>query len=469
MSGIFGVMTSGNCREDLFYGIDYHSHLGTQFGGMAVWGDDGSPQEKIRDIEDSQFKSKFASDLPMFRGSYGIGVISGEYPQPLSFTSQFGPFCLCYDGRITNKDALVEEFIKRHVSFSQVTGDTINDTELLAKLVSCGDTVVEGIEYLFDKIEGSVSLLVMNRDGIYAARDREGRSPLAIGRGEKGWAVATETSSFPNLGYRTEKVLGPAEIVLIGKEGLEVRSGPRETNRICAFLWVYTGFPASDYEGINAELVRERCGMYLAKRDEIKPDIVTGVPDSGIAHAIGYAIGSGCPYRRPLLKYTPGYGRSYTPPSQRKRDHVATLKLIPNRTVIEGNSIVLCEDSIVRGTQLKNFTIKKLWDNGAREVHIRVASPPLMYPCIYNVSTRTTSELAARKAIRALEGEDIRDISKYLDPDTDEYAKMVEWLKKDHNVTTLNYQRLSDLIAAIGLPKERLCLHCWIGDRQPPD
>jgi amidophosphoribosyltransferase len=306
---------------------------------------------------------------------------------------------------------------------------------------------------------------LLNKDGIYAARDRYGYTPLIIGRRKDAWAVTSETAAFPNNGFEIVKDLGPGEIVLIDEDGVRHKKTSGLKNQICAFLWIYTGFPASTYEGVNTEIVRERCGRFLAKHDkDIEVDVVAGVPDSGVGHAIGYAMESGKPYRRPLVKYTPGYGRSYTPPSQETRDLIATMKLIPIREVIGRQRIVLCEDSIVRGTQLKNFAIKKLWNSGAKEIHVRPACPPLMFPCRFNLSTRTTSELAARRAIRSIEGRDIEDVSTYIDHRTPQYRKMVDWIAADIGVTTLRYQTADDMVAAIGLPKESLCLYCWLGN-----
>lgn len=463
MSGVFGIMGFSNCVQKLFYGVDYHSHLGTQYGGLAVWGEGGIPKIKIHGISNSQFKSKFQEDYHDLEGNMGIGAISSSHPQPLSFLSRAGPFCLCIDGQISNKDDIVNEVLERGGSFSEPEDGTINDAEIIAKLISSRKTFRDGIEYVFERVEGSVSLLLMCREGIYAARDPRGRNPLSIGRSEGSWVAATETSSFCNLGFAPFKDVSPGEIILIGKDGPEEVKEGCGCGRICTFLWIYTGFPPSDFEGVNTEIVRERCGSYLAKRDNIVPDIVSGVPDSGVGHAIGYAMESERPYRRPLVKYTPGYGRSYTPPDQTTRDWVAQMKLIPNRAVIQGNSIVVCEDSIVRGTQLKNFAIKKLWDCGAKEIHVRVACPPLLFPCRYNISTRSRSELAARKAIMALLGRDFEDISTFLDHKSPEFKSMVEWIRIDQGITSLQYQTLEDMISAIGIPEERLCTYCWTG------
>ncbi|MGE5307790.1 MAG: amidophosphoribosyltransferase [Deltaproteobacteria bacterium] len=464
MSGIFGVVSKKeDCNQALFYGTDYHSHLGTEYGGMVVMND--RFHHKIHSISQSQFKSKFAEENIKMQGHKGIGVISDSDVQPIFTHSKFGSFFLVTAGLIANKQQLTDELLARGISFSEYGHNGVNTTELIAKLINLGDDLIDGIEKMFDRINGSCSLMVLHRDGIYAARDRSGYTSLVLGRKEDSWAVASESCAFTNLGFETVKFLRPGEIILINeKEGLVSRKPGLEQMQICTFLWIYTGFPASSYEDISVELVRERCGQALARKDrDIEVDVVSGVPDSGVGHAIGYAMESGKPYRRPLVKYTPGYGRSYTPPSQETRDLIARMKLIPNRAVIEGNRLVVCDDSIVRGTQLKNFAIKKLWDCGAKEVHVRPACPPLMFPCRFCLSTRTTAELAARRAIRAIEGRDIEDISEYLDAGSEKYRKMVDWICRDIEVTTLRYMTLEDMVAAVGLPKEKLCLYCWNG------
>jgi len=462
MSGIFGIVSNKNCADNLLYGIDYHSHMGTEYGGMAVFGKQF--YRSIHDISKSQFKSKFYDEYREMKGHLGIGVISDRDPQPLIIGTKFGNFAIVAAGLIENVNELTSELLKEGETFGEMSSGGTNSVELIAKLITRGRTIPEGIEGMYDRIKGSASVLLMKKDGIYAARDRLGRTPLVIGERDGEFAIATETCSFLNLGFRIKKYLNPGEIVFVGKSGLEEKSPGRKANQICAFLWIYTGYPASSYEGISVELVRERCGRALAKDDGVKADLVSGVPDSGVGHAIGYAMESGIPYRRPLVKYTPGYGRSYTPPSQEMRDLVATLKLIPVKEVISGNRIVLCEDSIVRGTQLKNYTIKKLWECGATEVHIRPACPPLMFPCRFALSTRSIDELAARKAIRALEGTDIEEVREYIDQGSKKYKQMVEWIGKELGVTTLRYQKIEDMVEAIGLPREKLCLYCWTGD-----
>lgn len=467
MSGLFGVVSRDDCSEMLFYGTDYHSHLGTQFGGIAILGD--TLTRLIHNISQSQFKSKFYEDFHTIKGNMGIGVISPLDEQPIYLNSKFGPFCIVTDGFIDNARELVDELLSAGVTFSEVGDGEVNLTELTAKLITRGENLLDGIEKMFDHIDGSCSLLILNREGVYAARDRLGYFPLTLGKCGDTWAVTTEASALSNIDIDVTKYLEPGEVVLINEKGPIQRRAGRDVNQICAFLWIYTGFPTSSYEGINVEMVRERSGQFLAKKDkDIEIDVVSGIPDSGTGHAIGYAMESGKPYRRPLVKYTPGYGRSYTPPTQEIRDHIAKMKLIPNKDIIDGNRVVVCEDSIVRGTQLKNFTIKKLWRDGAREIHVRPACPPLMFPCRFNLSTRNIDELAARRAIHALEGHDLDDVSEYIDHKTDKYREMIDWIAKDIEVTTLRYQTIDDMVEAIGLPKEKLCLYCWNGEYPQP-
>ncbi len=464
MSGLFGIVSNENCISNLYYGTDYHSHLGTEYGGIAFIDENGMPVKKIRDIGNSQFKSKFYEGSDKIQSNLGIGVISDKDPQPLSFKSKFGPFAICCTGLVTNKDELAKTLVEKGIPFSELARGEVNTTELIAHLINQGTSITDGIEKMYDEIKGSISLLLLTKEGIYCSRDRYGVTVLVIGDKENEVAVASETCSFSNMGFKIKKFIEPGEIVFISGRGIEEVKKGNSCNKICAFLWIYTGFPASTYEGINVEKVRENCGRFLAKRDNVKIDLAAGVPDSGTGHAIGYAMESGKPYRRVLVKYTPGYGRSYTPLSQEIRDHVALMKLIANEEIIRDNRIILCEDSIVRGTQLKNFTIKKLKDAGAKEIHVRPACPPLMFPCIYNLSTRSIKELAARKAIRALEGKDIEDVSKYLISKSEEYKKMIDWINEDIGSTSLRYQLLDDMIKAIGLPREKLCLYCWTGE-----
>lgn len=467
MGGMFGVVSNGNCAKALFYGTDYHSHLGTENAGLAIW-DKERFSNTIHSIGQAQFKSRFVEDYKKMFGSMGIGAIDDESPQPLIIRSKFGTYALAATGLITNKEDLTRNILKEGGSLNEMEDGGINSVELVAKLINRGDDIVDGIVRMQQAVEGSICLLLMTREGIYAARDRYGRFPLSIGReiGEgsaTGYAIAAEASAFPNLGYELHRSLGPGEIVLIDHNGIQDKRAAGEAMQVCAFLWIYTGDPSSIYEGISVETARERCGRALARNDQVDADFVAGVPDSGVGHAIGYAMESGLPYRRPMIKYTSGYGRSYTPPSQEIRDLVATMKLCAIRDVIQDSRMVLCDDSIVRGTQLKNFTIRKLWDNGAKEIHIRPACPPLMFPCRFASSTRTRAELASHRAIRALEGDSMEHIDEYLDHSSERYRMMLEWIRKDLNISSLQYIHIEDMIAAIGLPEEKLCLHCWRG------
>ncbi len=462
MSGIFGVITRDNCLNDLFYGTDYHSHLGTEFGGLAVWESHGLVR-KIHDIRGSQFKAKFYEDYKNMKGAKGIGVISAKDEQPITVHSRFGTFAIVVNGFIDNAKELSDQLYKEGQSFSEATNGAVNVTELIAKMIIRGKNIVDGIEEMFTRIKGSCSLLILNQEGIFVARDRYGYSPLVVGQRQQDWAVTTESCAFYNLGFKIKKFIHPGEIVLLNELGLKSKCQGCQKNQICSFLWIYTGFPASSYEGMNVEMSRERCGRFLAKDDKVQADMASGIPDSGTAHAIGYAMESGVAFRRPLVKYTPGFDRSYTPPSQETRDLIARMKLIPIPEIIKDQKIVFCDDSIVRGTQLKNYTIQKLIECGAKEIHLRIACPPLMFPCRFNYSTRSIHELAARRAIKALEGKDAKDVSGYLDEDSTKYKKMVGWIAKDLGVTTLKYQKLKNMIKAIGLEEEQLCLYCWTG------
>ncbi len=469
MGGMFGVISKGDCSKGLFFGTDYHSHLGTKYAGLVVRGEIGYDRE-IHDISNTPFRTAFEGDLEGMRGNGGIGVISDFEPQPLRQESPLGEYAIATVGRINNLEELVKGAFRKGFHFSSMSkGGGVNPTDVVSYLINQGSTFAGGIRNAQETIQGSCSLLLLTENGLYAARDRLGRTPLVIGEKNGSFAVASESCAFPNTSYEAKYFLGPGEIVRITEEGFEQVQKPGEKMQVCAFLWIYYGFPASSYEGINVEAVRERCGRCLAKHDkDIDVDVVSGVPDSGLAHGLGYAMESGKPFRRPLVKYSPGYGRSYTPPSQEIRDHIAKMKLIPIKEVIEGNSIVVCEDSIVRGTQLKNFTVNKLWDCGAKQIHVRPACPPLMFPCRFNLSTRSTNELAARKAIRSIEGHDLEDVSEYIDARSEKYEKMVDWIARDLSVSTLRYQSLEDMVKAIGLPEENLCLYCWNGKCPKP-
>ena len=462
MSGLFGIVSSKDCRQSLFYGTDYHSHLGTKKAGLAVL--NHQITRCIHDISTSQFKSKFIEEIPKLKGKKGIGVISDFDPQPIIISCSFGKFAIVTAGLLRNKNELAREIMKRGGSFSEMSSGKINATEVVGKLIAKESDIVSGIEFVFRRIIGSISLLVLSKEGIYAARDISGKTTLVIGKNDETLAISSETCAFPNLGFKPVLELQPGEIVLLNIDGFKIEKKYLKDGKVCSFLWIYTGYPASSYEGISVEKVRENCGCNLAKYDKIKADLVTGVPDSGTAHALGYSMYSGIPYRRPLVKYTDGYGRSYTPPAQEIRNQVAKLKLIPIRSVIEGKRIVVCDDSIVRGTQLKNQAIEKLWRNGAKEIHIRIACPPLLFPCPYLLATRTKTELAARRVIKnILDGED-NDIKAFIDDRTSLHKLMVKTIKEELGVTSLKYHKINDMVQAIGLPKERLCLFCWNGE-----
>lgn len=461
MSGLFGIISSKDCSQSLFYGTDYHSHLGTKKAGLAVFG--RQITRCIHDISTSQFKSKFIEELPKLKGKKGIGVISDFDPQPIIISCSFGNFAIAASGLLRNKNELAREIMSQGGSFSEMSSGMINATEVIGKLIAKKSNIVSGIEYVFSKIFGSISLLVLAKEGIYAARDFSGKTTLVIGQKDDIFAVTSETCAFPNLGFEPILELQPGEVVLLTKDGFKKENTSYKNGKVCSFLWIYTGYPASSYEGISVEKVRENCGANLARDDKIMADLVTGVPDSGTAHALGYSMSSGIPYRRPLVKYTDGYGRSYTPPSQEIRNKVAKLKLIPIKSVIDGKRIVVCDDSIVRGTQLRNQAIEKLWRNGAKEIHVRIACPPLMFPCPYLLSTRTKKELAARRVIKKLMGKESFDIQDFIDEKSPLHKEMVKTIQEELGVTSLKYQSIDDMVSAIGLSREKLCLYCWDG------
>ena len=464
MGGFFGVASRTDCVSDLFYGTDYHSHLGTKRGGMATINDKGI-MRFIHDITNAQFRSKFEQDVQKLKGRYGIGVISDYEDQPLIIGSHLGQYAIVTVGVIQNLTELAKKaFSKKTTHFSEMSGNEINPTELVATLINQEASFEDGIRNAQQEIKGSCSILLLTEKGLYAGRDKFGRTPVILGRKDGAFSVTMETCAFPNLDYEIEKNLGPGEVVFVNENGYEQLKPPQKKMQICSFLWVYYGYPASSYEGINCEDARNRCGCALAKNDSDKVDIVAGIPDSGTGHAIGYAMQSGIPYKRPFVKYTPTWPRSFMPQDQGTRDLVAKMKLIPIKELITGKKILFCEDSIVRGTQLQDI-IKRLYDYGAKEVHMRPACPPLVYPCKYLNFSRSRSfmDLASRKAIEAMGGCKDSDLAVYANPDSDQYKMMVETINKRLNLTSLKYQRLSDLVAAIGLPKESLCTHCWDG------
>ena len=464
MGGFFGVVSSQDCVADIFYGTDYHSHLGTQRGGMVVSNGNGFTRS-IHNITNAQFRSKFEEDLPGMHGTMGLGVISDYEDQPLVVSSHLGTYAIVTVGKVHNLEQLTGQLLGRNgTHFTQIRDGEINPTELVTNLIDGESTFRDGISHAQSLIDGSCSLLILDDKGIVAARDCLGRTPVTVGRKNGAHAVTMESSALPNLGYEVEHLLGPGEVVRITSDGIETLVPPGEKSQVCSFLWIYYGYPASCYEGINVEACRNRCGAALAKRDTVKPDFVCGVPDSGVGHAIGYGNHNGAPYKRAYSKYTPTWPRSFMPQNQDIRDLVAKMKLIPIKELIEGKRLLFCEDSIVRGTQLKD-TLQRMYDYGAREIHMRPACPPLSYGCKFLNFSRSRSELdlAARKAISELEDEKKANIEEYADESSDKYAAMVTKIEQKMGLTTLRYQKLSNMIRAIGMPEEKLCTFCWTG------
>lgn len=466
MGGFFGVAAKEDCVFDLFFGTDYHSHLGTRRAGMAVYSNEYGYDRAIHNIENAPFRTKFDKDVNAMKGNLGIGCISDYEPQPLIVRSHHGTYAIATVGRINNSDQLSKElFSNGHAHFLEMSGGDINATELVASIVNQKENLVEGIRYAQEIIDGSMTMLIMTPKGIYAARDRMGRTPVSIGRKEGAFCVSFESFAYLNLGYMEERELGPGEIAVVTPEGIKTLVQPGKDMKICTFLWIYYGYPSSSYEGISVEKMRYNCGAMLAKRDNVEPDIVAGVPDSGTAHAIGYANESGIPFSRPFIKYTPTWPRSFMPTIQTQRNLIARMKLIPVHDLIQGKSLLLIDDSIVRGTQLRETT-EFLYQSGAREVHIRPACPPLLYGCKYLNFSRSTSEmdLITRRVLKEMEqeGREI-DLKRYVDPDTPEYAEMLQRIGKQLNFTTLRYHRLDDMIASVGIDRDRLCTYCWDG------
>ncbi len=465
MSGFFGSISKTDCVGEVFYGTDYHSHLGTKRAGMAFFDQEKGFQRSIHSLEDGYFRNKFEHNIKDWTGKLGIGVISDTEAQPILVNSHLGKFAVATVSKIANLDELEARFLKKNQHFSETSQGGINATELIAMLICEGKDFKDGIQNVYDSVKGSCSMMVLTQNEIFAARDNLGRTPIILGKKEDAYCLASETCSFPNLGFETEKYIGPGEIIRVTAEGYEQLKAPNEKMQVCSFLWVYYGYPPSFYEGINVDDCRYKCGAALAKRDEgLEVDFVSGIPDSGVGHAIGYGNQNQVPYKRAYSKYTPTWPRSFMPQSQHMRDLVAKMKLIPNKAFVKGKKGVFLDDSIVRGTQLQD-NVKDLHKAGIEEVHMRIACPPLTYPCEYlNFSrSRTTLELATRKAIKQLEGTEDVDLKAYSDPDSDKYKAMVEQIRKNLGLTTLKFQRLDDLVEAIGMPKEKLCTHCWDG------
>ncbi len=466
MGGFFGVASKEDCVFDLYFGTDYHSHLGTRRAGMVVYGRKKGYDRAIHNIENAPFRTKFDKDVNKMEGNMGIGCISDYEPQPLMVRSHHGTYAITTVGRINNSEQLTRELFQGgHGHFLEMSGGDINATELVASLLDQKDNLVEGIRYAQEVIDGSMTILVMTEKGIYAARDRYGRTPVSIGKKEGAYCVSFESFAYLNLGFVFHRELGPGEIAVVTPEAVHTLAQPGKDMKICTFLWVYYGYPTSSYEGVNVETMRYNCGALLAERDHVKPDTVAGVPDSGIAHAVGYANRSGVPFSRPFIKYTPTWPRSFMPVIQTQRNLIARMKLIPVQELIRGKSLLLIDDSIVRGTQLRETT-EFLYQGGAREVHIRPACPPLLYGCKYLNFSRSTSEmdLIARRVLKEMEeeGREI-DLKYYVDPDTPEYGEMVERIGKKLNFTTLRYHRLDDMIASVGIDRSKLCTYCWDG------
>ena len=468
MGGFFGVASKHDCVLELFYGVDYHSHLGTRRGGMAVYGKEGF-NRAIHNIENSPFRTKFERDVEELKGNLGIGCISDYEPQPLLLQSHLGSFAITTIGKINNQDEILEKAYKDGRShFLEMSGGQINATELIGSLICRKSSIEEGIRYAQEMVDGSLSLLIMTKDGIYAARDLYGRTPVVIGKKDGAYCVSFENFAYLNLGYNHDRELGPGEIAYITPESVETLVQPRDKMRICSFLWVYYGYPTSSYEGVNVEEMRYNCGSMLARRDgdSVHPDIVAGVPDSGVAHAIGYSNESGIPYARPFIKYTPTWPRSFMPTNQSQRDLIARMKLIPVQALIENKRLLLIDDSIVRGTQLRETT-EFLYRSGAKEVHVRPACPPLVFGCKYLNFSRSKSdmELITRRIIREQEGDNCPEevLEEYTNPDSCRYAKMIEEIRRIQNFTTLRFHRLDDLLASIGLEPCKVCTYCFSG------
>ena len=468
MGGFFGVASKSDCLFDLFFGTDYHSHLGTRRGGMAVYGPDGFDRA-IHNIENTPFRTKFDKDVGNMKGNIGIGCISDYEPQPMLFSSKIGSFSLAFVGKVNNYEELLEDLYSRSKThFQEMTNGTVNVTELIAALICEKDSFAEGIRYVQDLVDGSLSMLLMTKEGIYAARDKMGRTPIVIGHKEGAYCLSFESHAYINLGFQDYKELGPGEIVYVTPESVETLVEPGKEMKICSFLWVYYGYPTSAYEGVNVEEMRYRCGSMLAKRDgdSVHPEIVAGVPESGIAHAIGYANESGVPYARPFIKYTPTWPRSFMPTNQSQRNLIARMKLIPVKALIEDKKLLLIDDSIVRGTQLRETT-EFLYRSGAKEVHVRPACPPIMYGCKYlNFSrSRSEMELIARQMLQKREGDNCPQevLDEYADPCTCKYEQMIEDIRKQQNFTSLRYHRLDDLLASIGIEPCKVCTYCFNG------
>lgn len=464
MGGFFGTISKEKCINDLFYGTDYNSHMGTKRGGLATYSKEHGFLRSIHNLQSSYFRSKFEDELDKFKGNSGIGIISDTDAQPIVINSHLGRFAIVTVAKVFNIKELEQEMLARNMHFAELSSGSTNQTELISLLIIQGKTFREGIENVYNKVKGSCSMLLLTEDGIIAARDRLGRTPVIIGKKDGAYAVTSETCSFPNLDYQVEKELGPGEIVRIYSDRIEQIREPEKEMQICSFLWVYYGFPTSGYENANVEEVRFRSGMKMGAQDTCEADCVCGIPDSGIGQGLGYAEGKGIPYHRAITKYTPTWPRSFTPSCQERRDLVAKMKLIPNRSMLQGKKVIFCDDSIVRGTQLKD-NVKELYDYGAKEVHMRIGCPPLIYGCpfIGFSASKTDMELLTRRIIKDFEGDPDKNLDKYATPGTPEYDRLVDAIAAKFGLTSLQFNTIETLVEAIGLPKCKVCTHCFDG------
>ena len=464
MGGFFGTVSKTACATDLFYGTDYNSHLGTKRGGMATYSEESGFARAIHTLENAYFRNKFESELSKFKGNAGIGIISDTDPQPILINSHLGKFAIVTVAKVNNIPELEQELLASNMHFAEMSMGKTNQTELIALLIVQGKDFVDGIENVYRKIKGSCSMLLLTEDGIIVARDQWGRTPVVIGKKEGAYAVTSESSSFPNLGFEIEKYVGPGEIVRLRADGMEQMRKPNEGMQICSFLWVYYGFPVSCYEGRNVEDVRFTSGFKMGRKDESEVDCACGIPDSGIGMAMGYAEGKGVPYHRAITKYTPTWPRSFTPAQQSMRSLVAKMKLLPNRQMLNGQRVVFLDDSIVRGTQLKG-NAQMMFNCGAKEIHMRIACPPMVYSCRFLnfSSTQNDLELITRSIIEQLEGSHDKNLPQYVDPASPKYQHMVELMRQRFGLTSLKFNTVEDLVKAIGLPKEKICTHCFDG------
>ena len=464
MGGFFGTIAVKDCVNDLFYGTDYNSHLGTKRAGLVTFDKEKGFTRSIHSLERDYFRSRFEGELESFKGNAGLGIISDTDPQPILINSHLGRYAVVTVAKVNNLREIADELMEKRMHLSEMSQNNINQTELIALLINMGDTFVDGINLVYKKVKGSCSILILTEDGIIAARDALGRTPIVLGKKDGAYAATSETTALPNLDYEPLRDVGPGEIVRLRAYGIEVMQKPFSRCQICSFLWVYYGFPASDYEGVNTEYVRETAGKVMGEEDDTEADCVCGIPDSGVGTALGYAEGHKIPYKRAVLKYTPTWPRSFTPSKQSRRQLVAKMKLIPNHSILKDQRVVFCDDSIVRGTQLRD-NVKTFFDYGAKEVHARISCPPLVYGCPFIGFTASKSdlELITRQIIQDFEGDPNKNLDKYATTDSPEYKRMVEEIGRRLGLSSVKFNKIETLIDAIGLPKERVCTHCFDG------